>query len=152
MAADSDVLLAYWQEQRTHARHTEDQRATLTNLILIISAATLGFLSQWGWTLRSLSITVPLIFLGLYGAVASEKLYERNLHHHRQAGAFSRLLSETTGAPDHDEALQDVRRDFAAEHPVMHRLRLYMLWITLHVMIALLGVVLSIALIVTHNR
>src|ERR1700733_7818455 len=74
MATDSDVLLAYWQEQRNQARHSEDQRATLTNLILIISAATLGFLSQWGWTLRSLSITVPLVFLGLYGAIASAKL------------------------------------------------------------------------------
>ena len=152
MAVDSDILLAYWQEQRIQARHSEEQRATLTNLILIISAATLGFLSQWGWTLRSLALTIPLVFLGLYGAIASAKLYERNLYHYEQAMAFSRLLSEATGVVDHEELLREVRRGFSANHPVMYWLRLYMLWIALNAMIALLGLVLSVVLVVTHTR
>jgi hypothetical protein len=149
VAAESDVLLAYWQEQRAQARHAEEQRSTLTNLILVIAAAALGFLSQWGWETRTLAITVPLVLLGVFGAVASAKLYERNLYHYEQAAAFSRELGRATGVVEHEKFLRDVRERFAGLHPAMGRVRLYVLWITLHAMIAVLGLGLSIALLVT---
>jgi hypothetical protein len=46
MADDSDVLLKFIEEQWTEGRKSEEQRATITNFVITISAATFGFLVQ----------------------------------------------------------------------------------------------------------
>ena len=46
MADPTDILLEYWKDQRTQARNAESQRATLTNIVLLIVVATLGFVGQ----------------------------------------------------------------------------------------------------------
>jgi hypothetical protein len=81
VADHADILLEYWKEQRTHARHTESQRAALTNLILLIAAAGLGFVAQQGFRETSLIVSVLLSLLGVFGVVITWKYYERyNIH------------------------------------------------------------------------
>jgi hypothetical protein len=39
VADNADILLEYWKDNRLQARQTVDQRAALTNIILVIAAA-----------------------------------------------------------------------------------------------------------------
>ncbi len=49
MADDTDVLLQLWEGQWAQARHTEEQRATVGNFVISISAAIIGFFGIYGF-------------------------------------------------------------------------------------------------------
>lgn len=79
MADSSDVLLQHWNEQTEQSRQCEDQRATLTNMILLVGSAALGFIAQRGLDRYMLLVTVPLVVVGLLGAVAFQRNSMRDL-------------------------------------------------------------------------
>lgn len=60
MADGIDVLLDLWKEQREADRQTENQRATLTNIIIIVVAAGLGFIARSGLRPTMLVVTLPM--------------------------------------------------------------------------------------------
>jgi hypothetical protein len=69
MADETDVLLDLWKGQRDEARQMGNQRATLTNIVIIVAAAALGFLAQ-RWAVHSgladaLRLEVGLLHPGL---------------------------------------------------------------------------------------
>ncbi|WP_413754878.1 hypothetical protein [Streptomyces sp. MMBL 11-3] len=149
MADEYDVLLQFWQEQRNQARQTETQRATLTNLVLLVASAAIGLVVHQGVTDRSaLAVTVGLTLLGAYGAVASMKFYERYALHLNEAtlmrrrldAQFPNLALET----DHQSALDS----HIQKHPRMYRIRLHHIWTTLHLGITLTGATLTTIIIV----
>ena len=46
MSTPEDAVLAYWREHRDQLRQSENQRAVLTNFVLVITAAISGFIVQ----------------------------------------------------------------------------------------------------------
>ena len=46
MADKTDVLLQLYAEERAQARQSETQRATLTNIVIVIVGASLAFISD----------------------------------------------------------------------------------------------------------
>lgn len=140
----ADIYARYWSDQSDQARNAEAQRATLSNMILILAGVGLGFVTRDGLGKASLIVTPALTALGVLGAVASRKLYERYQFHISQAEEFSRLLGLELGIPSHNELLRSIRRELEARSPVLHRVRLSYLWTSLHVLIALSGVILTI--------
>lgn len=147
MADKTDVLLEYWKDQRTQARHAESQRATLTNIILFITVATLGFVAQRGLRTTSLSLTIPLIAIGLFGAATSAKYYERYNLHIAQAIKFSELLAGIDAIYDHESTLMLVRAEHADRNGRISRIRLNKLWIAIHLLVALTGCALTVAVL-----
>jgi hypothetical protein len=143
MADPTDILLEYWKDQRVQARNTESQRATLTNIILLIVVATLGFVAQQGLHRAMLPLTISLIILGLFGAAASAKYYERYRLHIAQAIQFSKLLGDPDLLPDYEDTLKPVRADHADRYRRISRIRLNKLWVALHLLVALTGFVLT---------
>ncbi|CAM5510365.1 MULTISPECIES: hypothetical protein [Streptomyces] len=53
MADKADILLQFWLEQGNQARQAEAQRATTTNIILLVVAEALGFAATRGNHQRS---------------------------------------------------------------------------------------------------
>lgn len=149
MADKAEVLLQFWQEQRAQARQSEDQRATLSNLTLALAAGALGLVGQWGLQPRSLLLTITMVFLGGYGGLAAAKYYERNGLHIDQAKKLASLLAETTGFENYEAMMAPVRESHLAGHPFISKVRLYALWISLHVGIALIGLALTGAILVS---
>jgi hypothetical protein len=147
MADPNDILLEYWKDQRTQARNAEGQRATLTNIVLLIVVATLGFIGQQGLHETMLPLTISLMMLGLFGATASAKYYERYNLHIAQAIQFSRLLGEPTLLPDFEDTLNPVRDAHANHNRIMSRIRLNKMWVGLHLMVAIAGFVLTLIII-----
>lgn len=94
MADDTDALLKIYEEQWAQARHLEDRRSTITNIVLLIATAVFGFIFQRSLSLQTLPLTILLIALGIYGAVASEKLYERAQFHLERVRYLHKRIDE----------------------------------------------------------
>jgi hypothetical protein len=142
MSGQADPVLAYWKEHREQLRQSENQRAILTNYVLLITAAVSGFVVQQQFSLRTVPLSVLIVIIGLYGAVSAAKYHERADYHLSQARALTRVLVEAGGLTDSTAMLEESRRAHYDGYPRLHRLRLYWLWTGLHLGIAVYGVVL----------
>ncbi|MGW5736281.1 MULTISPECIES: hypothetical protein [Streptomyces] len=147
MADSSDVLLALIREQRDQIRQIESQRAMLTNLVILAVGGALGFISQRGMATATLGITVPMAVLGAYGSVACLKYHERSKLHGAQAHQLRVRLFELHADLDIEDRWSRVFRDQRTTYPVLSRLRLYAVWVTLHLGVCLAGTVLTLVVL-----
>lgn len=158
MTDQTDVLLALYAEERTQARHSEEQRATFTNLVLVATAAGLGFIAQRGFHTSALAVTIPMVVIGVGGAVTNAKYFERWLRHWTRANAYRAQLLELhpeIGVKLQTWSLHDRKgsdgyeHDIAVRFPRLSRLRLYKVWVALNVTIALGGALLTLILLLS---
>ncbi|MEV4890306.1 hypothetical protein AB0K48_13030 [Nonomuraea sp. NPDC055795] len=139
MAEISDeAIRAYWKEHREQLRQCETQRSTLSNLLMVITAALSALIVQQRFSLYVLPLCVFISMAGLYGAVAVSKYYERASYHLSQARALTKDLAER-GVLGTDERLVQARADHYRAFPRMYRIRLHRLWVVLHFAIGLYG-------------
>ena len=150
MSAPGDTVLAYWHEHREQLRQSENQRAVLTNYVLVITAAISGFIVQQHFQPRTLPLSVLIVIIGLYGAVAAAKYHERADYHLFQARALTRVLIDTGSLTDHEAVLDEFRQQHYRKYPRLHRLRLNRLWTGLHLGVAVYGIVLVILTWLVH--
>jgi len=142
MKASEDALLAYWKEHREQLRQSETQRSVLTNFVLVIVAGISGLIVQQRFDLETLPLSVLVVILGLYGALAAAKYHERADYHLSQARALTRVLRDSGALADSRDVLAEYRENHQAKYPRLHRFRLNWLWTGLHLGIAVYGVVL----------
>lgn len=143
MTSDTEVLFKVCQENWTQSRHIEDQRATVTNLVIIITSVILGFITQKGVVLEMLPLTILLIVLGLYGAIASQKLYERFRFHSDRARCCQEKIAELNPGAQVNELYKKARNEHKQKYPRLSKLRMHHLWVILHLAITVAGIVLS---------
>lgn len=142
MTGAEDAVLVYWKEHREQFRQSENQRAVLTNYVLVITAAVSGLIVQQRFSLRTLPLSVFIVVIGLYGALASAKYYERAQYHIVQARALTRVLIDAGALADSSAALEEFRQTHYRKYPRLHRIRLNWLWTGMHLGIAVYGAVL----------
>ncbi|HWU10210.1 MAG TPA: hypothetical protein VN520_28200 [Streptomyces sp.] len=133
-----EAIRAYWKEHREQLRQSETQRSMLTNLVLIMTAALSALIVQQRFSLYVVPLCVFVSLSGLYGAVTVAKYYERASYHLSQARALTRDLVDL-GILGTGERLAQARADHYRAFPRMHRIRLYRLWVILHVAVGLYG-------------
>lgn len=143
-----EAIRAYWLEHRAQLRQCETQRSTLTNLLLIVTAALSGLIVQQEFTLNVIPLCLFVALTGVYGAVAVAKYYERASYHLTQARALTRDLADR-GVLGSDEGLVRARTVHYREFPRLHRIRLHRLWVGLHVAIALFGLSLLLVCVIS---
>lgn len=143
MADASDVLIELWKEQREQARQTETQRAALTNIVILVVSAGLGFVAQKGLSPSMLAVTVPITLLGGYGAVTCMKFHERSALHGQQALHLRVKLGNLHPELEIESGWAATYRAQQTRYPRLNRIRLYGLWVSLHVGIAAGGCVLT---------
>ncbi|MEU8240145.1 hypothetical protein AB0C07_18015 [Actinoplanes missouriensis] len=143
MAESSDVVLAYWNEHRQQLRQSETQRATMTNFVLVITAALSGLIIQQRFTAATISLGILITVFGLFGAVIATKYHERAAYHLSQARALTTTLKEINVLPD-TPTIVEFRHTHYDAYPIMHRIRLHWLWTGLNLAIALYGTTLTV--------
>jgi hypothetical protein len=136
MADDVDVLLKLCEEQWTQCRHLETQRSMVTNFVITISAAILAFIAHKGFVPASLPLGGFMFFLGLYGAVASGKIYERWQFTGNRALYWCKRINELR--PDSNSLQLQEIADKGYYH-ILQRVRLHWLWAALHLSISIVG-------------
>jgi hypothetical protein len=142
MAAPDNAVVAYWAEQRAQLRQSESQRAVLTNYVLAVAAALSGLVVQQRFRLETLPLSVLVVLIGLYGALASAKYHERATYHLAQARALTRALVQSGDLPDNEALLDRARDEHARKYPRLYRIRLHWLWTGLQLGVAAYGLVL----------
>jgi hypothetical protein len=147
MADQSDTVLAYWSEHRQQLRQSEDQRAALTNYVLIIASALTGFAAQEQLSPDTFPLALLIMIVGIYGAITVAKYHERAEYHLTQARALTQTLTGLGALPADETLLDEHRQRHYAKYPRLHRIRLHTLWTGLHATIALLGLPLAIVIL-----
>ena len=143
MAAPDNAVVAYWAEHRAQLRQSESQRAVLTNYALALAAALSGLVVQQRFRIPTLPLSVLVVLIGLYGALAAAKYHERANYHLSQARALTRALVQSGDLPDNEALLEQVPRRARPQVPVaVPGVRLHWLWTGLHLGVAAYGLVL----------
>jgi hypothetical protein len=143
LADQSGAVLAYWSEHRQQLRQSENQRAVLTNCVLVIASALTGFIAQQKLALDTLPVAILMVVLGAYGAITVAKYHERAEYHLTQARALTKTLTDLGALPDETALLDEYRGQHYGKYPLLHRIRLHLLWTGLHTAIAIGGLVLT---------
>jgi hypothetical protein len=133
------VVLAYWSEHRQQLRQSENQRATMTNFILVVVAALSGFMIQQRFSAAAIPLGVLIVLIGLFGAITAAKYHERASYHLSQARALTTTL-ENMGILADDTNIDQYRQRHYQAYPRLSRLRLHLLWTGFHLAIAAYGV------------
>lgn len=129
--ASDEAIRAYWKEHREQLRQCETQRSTLTNLLIVVTAALSALIVQQKFTLNVVPLCLFVTLTGVYGAVAVSKYYERASYHLYQARALTADLV-ARGVLGSNEGLVQARGEHSRRFPRLHRVRLHRLWVVLH--------------------
>jgi len=143
MADIRDILIARYKEERNYTRHHENQRATVTNVIIAMAALTLAFLEKSKEPLLQMAASLFLIGLGVFGAILSRKHYERFRFHNIWAREFDRKLREIEPTL-HIEEYEVIRNQHYEKFPWTGEARLNWLWTGIHLLIVVIGTALFI--------
>jgi xanthosine utilization system XapX-like protein len=138
MSDQSDVVLAYWNEHRQQLRQSENQRATMTNFVLVIAAALSGLIVQQKFVTATAPLGILIALIGLFGMLVAAKYHERAEYHLSQARALTATLKELNVLTD-DPNIDHFRNRHYSAFPRLHRIRLHFLWTSLHILIAAYG-------------
>jgi hypothetical protein len=87
-----NTLLQDYKDQNEWQRHNENQRAQLTNMLLLISAALIAFLAQRGPTIDDWPMALFLILAGGFGILSVEKYWERFQYHLTRESALRQQI------------------------------------------------------------
>jgi multisubunit Na+/H+ antiporter MnhF subunit len=147
MADQSDAVLAYWSEHRQQLRQSENQRAVLTNFVLVIASALTGLIAQQKLALYTLPVAILMLLLGAYGAVTVAKYHERAEYHLTQARALTKTLTDSGVLPEDTTLLDEYRQKHYDKYPRLRRVRLHVLWTGLHSAIAVGGFALALVIL-----
>jgi hypothetical protein len=135
--------MKFFDEDWRQVRQSEDQRTAFSNIVLLIASAVFGYLTQHGLMDDTLPLTVFLIALGIFGGIASEKLYERSKLHMELAWAWQGRLNELHPELEIDRLKDEAEAINHKRFPRLHRLHLHHVWVVLDLSIALAGIIMT---------
>ncbi|HZO72237.1 MAG TPA: hypothetical protein VFB60_08530 [Ktedonobacteraceae bacterium] len=141
MSETTDILMNAADREFGQAKQSEDQRANITGLVVIVASAIQGGLTQIGLNRSALPLTIMLMILGAFGMLASIKLYERFRRHVRLGFLMRKKLEELHPETQLSSLLELARKEQQEEFPLLRKVRLYLIWMALHGMILLLGII-----------
>lgn len=135
-----DILLGLYAQQNSGLKHHEVQRATITNLVVVVAGATLGLYHYVPDPLVKNLLAVFVIVLGAFGAVLSAKHFQLSTRHGALAREYRRKMEAANGSCAIE--YERITRENERAYPRLSKLSLWWLWVTFHLFIAGLGSVL----------
>jgi hypothetical protein len=154
-----DILLVFYAENSEQARHHEQQRQSLTNMVAAVAGIVLGLVAlapggmRVGGNYGLLLLGFFLAVLGTFGFLASLRHYERSRLHVSRVHAVRRELSRLF--PADISRLYDVaNREHVRRFPRISErtARVHYVWQALHASIVALGVALAALVLVSGGR
>lgn len=144
MADQTDVLLNIYQEHCAWERHHEEQRATVTNLLIAVAAGVISVITFDGkLSTADFPLALFLVMQGIFGALFTAKHYERFAMHQKRADLYRKTLDSLYPETNIIFIRKSADEEHALEYPWFHRLPLNKFWISLHLIIAVFGCILS---------
>jgi len=139
MTDELEILQFMYQANATMRQHHEEQREKVTQLIILMGGALLGWISNAKFIPETRPIAFFVVLLGFFGWLISEKHYERSRRHIKIADAFrdkiDKLVPQAELKTLRDNGLDKHKKDF----PRLQRVHLHVLWRTLSLLISAAG-------------
>ena len=140
-----DILKTLYQENCIFARHHEQLRATITNFVIIVSAALIGLVTfDAQLSMKDLPVTLFIMILGGFGSVFSSKHYERIRLHLRRARKYREQLDKIVKDIDLTQLRDEANRENMEQYGKLAVMKLNNFWTALHLFISVIGLTLSI--------
>lgn len=166
----TELYQAYYEEHSTQAKLHEEQRERITGIVLTIATLLIGLVTFTKLGLAALAASIPIILLGIYGWFFAGKHYERFKFHTAVMRRIRKEIDAMYATPQHvGVSLETLRSEAESLHyqrfrwpgyrrslrPAQHaatswiaRQRLHLFWEGIHLMVALIGVGLTIGVVV----
>lgn len=136
-----EFLFRSLEENWKHARLSEDKRATIANLVILIASAIQIALAVVGLSIKALPLTIMLIILATYGAFSTAKLYERAQYHIQRARKLRAQLDALCSNAHVQQLQGEAEEEHKKRYPRLMDIRLNNIWLALYGLIAALGVI-----------
>lgn len=142
---EKSILMDMYREQMAHSRHHEVLRATVSNIIIAVSAGLLGLLTfDNDLTTEDWPMIVFLITVGIFGYLITMKHYQHLQRHYERANGFAKKLEELCPSTEISSIIDDALAKNKSEFPILSKIRLNKYWGALHIIIVLIGLFLLI--------
>ncbi len=138
--AEREIILNEIDRQWGQAKQSEDQRATLTNIIVVVAAASQGYVAEKNFATDTVVIASFLIMIGIFGLFATAKYYERFRHSMCRVGRLRERLDTMYPTLELERTKDRADLEHARRYPKLSNLRLNHLWSLMMVGIAALGI------------
>jgi hypothetical protein len=137
-----EILWRMYNEHVTMGRHHEIQRSTMSQIILAVAGALVGFFGSTGASSQNRwAVAIFIVILGVFGALFSAKQYERSKFHMSAAGLHRVELEKLAGvnlSKIRGDAEDKQKKDF----PITEAWSLNKFWTGIHALIAVFGAIL----------
>lgn len=131
-------------EHMTQARHQETLRSSMTTLLVTLSVAIVGFITfDKQLSPTDLAPSTLLFFLGAFGIFFSGKHYERFNFHIARVRSYRNALERCFPDVQWSELREEADTYHEPKFPRLIKQRQHRLWLVLHGINAILGVVLT---------
>ena len=150
MADDTDVLIKFCDEARQEMRHIENQRATITNMSILISSVVVGYIAQQKLDFTLIPISVLMIFLGIYGIIFTSKLYERHQFAQSRIDHWTKQIDKLQPKSNLLKLRAVADKEHTAQFPRMSKIKLNRLWMILHAFIMLVGIGITVIILIIN--
>lgn len=134
-----EVLLKMYETRYMLAKQAEDQRATMSNFLITIAAVMFAFISQQGFSKKTIVISVLTVFLGLFGLFMSAKYAQHYVKNYKVAQAIRNRISLLCPAAKLREIENQALDEIAYRNPFFSKVPTLYLWSALHISICLIG-------------
>lgn len=143
-----ELLFRALEENWNHARLSEEKRAWVANLALLLTAALHIALAVVGLHRQALPLTIMLLIVAVYGALTTVKLYERAQFHIRRARSLRARLDELCPDAQVEQLQRAAEQEHRKHYPRLADLRLNVIWLSLYGLIGALGIVYTVICLV----
>jgi hypothetical protein len=139
-----NILLDLYNEHCDWERHHENQRSSVTSILIAVAAGILGVVTFDGHiNITDVPLTSFLIILGCFGALFSAKQYNNFTQHQERANKIREALDAITPDARILKLRNTADEKSKRKSPVISRMRLHHFWNILHILIALIGAILT---------
>jgi uncharacterized protein YneF (UPF0154 family) len=121
------------------AKQAEDQRGTLSDFLITIAAVMFAFISQQGFSKKTILISLLTIFLAFLGLFMSTKYAQHYLKNDRAARSIRARIAQLCPEAQLREIEHEVLKEIANRYPFFSKLPTLYLWFALHIAICLIG-------------
>lgn len=139
MSEAQKLLFCTMEENWRLARQAEEKRATIAAVNLIVISGLQSVLVVYGLGLKTLPLALWMLGIGVYGIVATAKLYERSQFHILRARKLRARLDVLSPDAQEEELQRRAEEEHRKRYPLLIDIRLNALWIGLHCLIVALG-------------
>ena len=127
-----DFLVACMNEDRIRARDAEHKRAFIAHLSIAVIVITNVIIAFTGFQRNTVPLTISLILIGIYGLLASLKLYERSQYHDLRARRLRIRLDELHPDAQSEAAQKEAEQEHKQSYPRLTQIRLNSTWLSVH--------------------